>query len=71
MMGIINKILEKEFAFRIGPLLRKFLHTNQSGYNILVIQLEMEHVQNIKQQMAMLQLDFAKAFDYVIDAISI
>lgn len=51
MMGILYKILAKAIALTIAPLLRKSLHTSQSGFirdrsifdNILVVQLGIEY----------------------------
>lgn len=73
MMGIIYKILAKAVALRLAPFLRKFLHASQSGFvggrsiydNILAVQLGIEHAQNTDQEMILLQLDYAKAFDSI------
>lgn len=73
MLGILYKIMAKAIALRIGPILRKSIHTIQSGFiggrsildNILTVQMGIEHAQASKQELVMLQLDFAKAFDTV------
>lgn len=73
MLGILYKILAKAVALRINPYLRKYIHASQSGFiggrsildNILTVQLGIEYAQCSKQDLIMLQLDFAKAFDTV------
>lgn len=71
MMGLIYIVLAKSVALRIAPQLRKYIHKNQSGFiggrsildNILSVQLGIELAQKTHQNMVMLQLDYAKAFD--------
>ena len=73
MLGILYKIMAKSIALRIGPFLRKYIHTSQSGFiggrsildNILTVQIGIEHAQASKKDLIMLHLDFAKAFDTV------
>lgn len=73
MMGIIYKIMAKAIAIRVSPLLRNTVHSSQSGFiggrsiydNILAVQLGVEYARRSKQEMILLQLDFAKAFDSV------
>lgn len=73
MMGVLYKVLAKTIALRIAPLLRKSVHKNQSGFiggrsildNVLSVQLGVELAQKTNQNMVMLQLDYAKAFDTV------
>lgn len=73
MLGIVYKILAKAIALRISPTLRSNIHPSQTGFiggrsildNILTVQLGIEHAKQSKQNVVMLQLDYAKAFDTV------
>ena len=69
MMGILYKILAKAIAIRLSPLLRKHVHSSQSGFiggvyfwYILIVQVGMEYAEKSNQNMALMQLDFNKAF---------
>ena len=73
MMGILYKILAKAVAIRMSPLLRQTVHSSQSGFiggrsiydNILAVQLGVEYAKRSKQEIVLLQRNFAKAFDSV------
>lgn len=73
MMGVLYKLLAKSVALKISPHLRKHIHKNQAGFiggrsileNILSVKLGIELAQKTQQNMVMLQIDYAKAFDTV------
>lgn len=73
MLNAIYKIFAKAIALRLDPFLRAHVHINQHGLiggrsildNILTVQLGIEYAQSTNQDMVLLQLDFAKAFDTV------
>ena len=72
-MASSYKLLKKAIAIRLGQFLRKLIHPCEAGFvgdksiydNILSVQLGMKYAQTSKQDMVLLQLDFAKAFDIV------
>lgn len=62
--------MAKAIAIRLNPHLRKHIHASQSDCiwgislynNILAMQLGIDYAKLYRQEMVMLQLDFAKPF---------